>query len=150
MDKTVQFKYTDSAAKELHKFQSKQVKILEQIIKDRKYVYGDSLIEVTGSDVQEASHAIRAVDMAGKRRLMRKLLSSTYLFIGFLLFTIGIFYDFVFYTIFNNPTRSIMVAVGLFMIIASSFISQIFKIREEKEFKEIDSDHFLSELKIKR
>ncbi|MBN2086855.1 hypothetical protein JW758_00765 [Candidatus Peregrinibacteria bacterium] len=134
MKKIVQFTYTDSAKKELKKFQSKQKEIIESIIKNKKYIHGDNFIEITGSDIQDMEELIKISDTNKKNKLiMRKIIISIYLLVGFSMFSIGIFYDYIVEEILNNPIRSMLVLTGFIMIMVSSIFAQIFQESFKKE-----------------
>jgi hypothetical protein len=53
--------YTDSGKNELEQFKKRQIQLLEDIVSQKKYVFGDDLVEVTASDVRDAGDQIRPV-----------------------------------------------------------------------------------------
>ena len=51
--------YTESAKQALEAFKERQAKELEENICSRKYVFGDNTVEITASDIKEASEFSR-------------------------------------------------------------------------------------------
>jgi hypothetical protein len=52
--------YTDAAKEELAKFRDAAQSHLEDVIAEKKFVYGDDTLEITASDIKQASSIFRA------------------------------------------------------------------------------------------
>src|SRR5688572_15048718 len=74
--------YTEAAQQELLEFQEKQKRLLEELIAEKKYVYGDEALEVTASDIKESSERIRAYRPVARRLQAVRRLARLYVVIG--------------------------------------------------------------------
>lgn len=111
------YKYTDSAKEELENFKQEHVNQLENFIRRRKYVYGDDLIEVTGSDVKEAKRHFTVID--SRRSSFRQLMLGGYLFLGIVLTIGGLFYEQIRAAMTGDPKQLLIITMGISMVFAS-------------------------------
>mgnify|MGYP003638746787 CR=1 FL=1 len=124
----MEYKYTESAEKELEDFKREQVALLEDFVRRRKYVYGDDLIEVTGSDVKEAKRHFTIID--NRKSSIRQLTLGTYLFIGIVTLIGGLFYEQIRAAMTGDPTQLMIILMGVTMIFASLFGHWWFRFRD--------------------
>jgi hypothetical protein len=126
----MEYKYTESAKQELESFKRDQVDQLENFIRRRKFVYGDDIVEVTGSDVKEAKRYFMIVDVDNRRAGFRQLMLGTYLFLGVFTLIGGLFYEQIHDAMTGNPTRLMIIVMGVAMIFASLFGHWWFRFRD--------------------
>lgn len=125
--------YTENAKEELTSFHEHQQTMLEEVIKNRKYVFGDDAIEITASDIREASRYIQPINVERSRsNFLRRVVLQMYLIMGLLLAFIGLFYPFLKNTLYDNPTQVAFVLAGFVLAIMSVFMQFYFKYRDER------------------
>ena len=123
--------YTDNAQKELAFFHRNQQTILEEIIKSKKYVFGDESIEITASDIREASRYIQAINLQKSRKtFFRRFILTIYMFSGILMILIGLFYPIFEEILRENPTQLMFVFVGVIMTFLSISMTGYFKYKD--------------------
>ena len=125
--------YTENAKSELNEFLSRQQKMLEDVVASRKYIYGDEVLEVTASDIREASRYILPIN-TGKLRntLFRRLIIQSYLVLGFLLICGGIFYPIIQEMIVHSPIQVMLISIGVTIIFVAIFMQVYFKFRDDR------------------
>lgn len=125
--------YTESALHELENFNHRINNDLENIIKDKKYVFGDDTLEITASDIREAENhfEIRKSNKSLKTLTIRLLLKF-YLFIGISMITFGIFYEEL-RAILIDPTRAMYIISGCLLVFLYWFGLNYIKLREKTE-----------------
>ena len=125
--------YTESALHELENFNHRINNDLENIIKDKKYVFWDDTLEITASDIREAENhfEIRKSNKSLKTLTIRLLLKF-YLFIGISMITFGIFYEEL-RAILIDPTRAMYIISGCLLVFLYWFGLNYIKLREKTE-----------------
>jgi hypothetical protein len=126
--------YTESAEERLSKFNSEIKEEIENYLRERKYVPGDELIEVTASDIDEVAYRFRI--QRPIRSNKKTLIPIVYSIIGLFTTTIGIFYNQIISLLQGDPKRLILIAGGMFMLLISWFYLYLLKLREKQESKE--------------
>src|ERR1700744_357328 len=124
--------YTETAKQELEKFEHRQVEYLEEILKGKKYVFGDEVVEITASDVREAADQIRPIQTTRKRLSAVQLASTVYFFAGILMAVGGVFYPQIQDMFDKNPKQIIFIIAGISLSLISYFMTRIFKQRAER------------------
>jgi hypothetical protein len=125
----MKFIYTEPALQELQMFQKRQQKILEELIAERKFVYGDDNIEVTASDIKEASIYIRAYRPRVSKYSKLRLISQIYILLGILI-TSGAFFYPKFQTIFReNSVQAFALITGVFITFLGIIAAYIYRLR---------------------
>jgi hypothetical protein len=108
--------YTDSAKKELEEFQKRQVQQLEELVSQRKYVFGDETIEVTASDVRDAASQIRAVPRLRRRSsVMAELLPKMYITMGVALAVGGVSWPYLRELFAKDQLQAMLTISGIFI-----------------------------------
>ncbi len=130
MKEEIQLKYTEQAIKRLEQLRKDHLRRVERLIRERKYVPGESLIEATASDVEQAARYIRVIHP--KRSEIRRMILYTYIILGIAMVFTGLFYSQFREIFFGNPVQAMLVVVGATLVFASFILSRLLKIREER------------------
>lgn len=104
--------YTASAQKELLEFQNRQKLMLEELISDRKLVYGDDVLEITASDIKEVSHQIQAIRPTVNRYKSTELITKAYVIMGLCMMVGAFYYPKIKEIAETNPNQAILFLVG--------------------------------------
>lgn len=125
--------YTDSAQRELEAFSTKQRIELEHLIASRKSVLGDDVLEITASDIKEASRYFRVV-MPSKydKGLTVGLVTGLYILGGAGMVIYGLFYDYVHMLFRENPERAATIGAGFSIMIAGITVQYFLRARERR------------------
>lgn len=125
----MKFIYTEAALQELQAYQGRQQKLLEEMISERKFVYGDDAIEVTASDIKEAAEFIRPYRPQVLRYSSVRLVSQVYLALGAVI-TIGAFFYPTFENIFReNRVQAMAIGTGVIMMLLGAFAGYRYRTR---------------------
>lgn len=131
--------YTESAREELQVFHTQQREMLENIIKGKKYVFGDDTVEITASDIRDASRYIQAINIEkGRSTLMRNFFINFYLVMGILIALFGLFYPTIKKMLHESPAQVAFVASGTLLIVIAMFVRFLFKYRDERTKRLVD------------
>ncbi|WP_045226939.1 hypothetical protein [Methyloterricola oryzae] len=126
--------YTESGKNAIESYKERKAKELEESIKQRKYVLGDDLIEITGSDVKEAQDEIGHYKIYARRRTSSyKLALQLYSVVGVLMTLGGIFYQDVVYLFTQRPQQVAFIVSGIGISIVCVAMLWRLKSREEAE-----------------
>ncbi len=101
---------------------------LEKLIKEKKYVPGDKLIEITGSDIEAAAEYITII--SPRKTHFRELIIELYLAFGIIFILIGLFYNFFVNIARENPLQLMFILLGASMILGAFILSRSTKNRE--------------------
>lgn len=130
MKKQIQLKYTEQAKKRLEKLKNDHLKEIERLIKERKYIPGESFIEATASDIEQAARYIKIIHP--KRSETRSMILYAYFIIGIAMIFAGLFYRQFREVFFGNPIQAMLVVMGAILAFASFILSRFLKIRENR------------------
>jgi hypothetical protein len=143
----MKIEYTKSALLELEEFQIQKKKELEEFLKNKKYVFGDEVIEITASDIKEASRNFKVSELSGRKLPLTNMLLKLYMFIGVAMVVGGLFYQDIRQMIGRNPEQLSIVVAGLSLTLVSFFGSYYMKIKAERRF-EIEKRYIELESKV--
>jgi len=127
--------YTDTAKKKIEELKEEYVNKLEEIIEEKKFVPGDELLEISGSDLEYAKNQIKII--SHKKNTFQTAIVISYLIIGLILIFISIFYNkffIIFREFLNNPTRLLIGVMGLTMTFVSLIANFLYQIKK-RNFK---------------
>lgn len=129
--------YTDSAKKRLENIHEEIDSEIESAIRDRKFIPGESVIEVTASDIHEISEVmdIQFRDESSKKKAFRRFVVYSYLLFGVIIMLAGLFFDEII-NIIENPTRAMLLVVGMTMTLASIVLNYYYNVLERKRNSE--------------
>ena len=125
----MKFQYTEAALQELQSFQTQQRELLEQLISERKFVFGDEIVEVTASDIKEASRFIRADRPRVARYSSLRSLSQIYAALGALIAFVGYFYPSLQNIFVENRVQGMAIITGLIMMALGGFSGYLYRLR---------------------
>jgi hypothetical protein len=137
--------YTESGKQALEVFKLRQVQELEERIASRKYVFGDDVIEVTASDVKQASEIRNTLPHAFARRSAAQGLLYIYIIIGVLSAIVGLLYEQFLGLFHSQPIQLALVIGGLGLSVASYAMLQRFRARERVLQQMEDLERFQKE-----
>lgn len=124
--------YTESGKNALESFKENKAKELEESIKQRKYVLGDDLIEITGADVKEAQEEMGHYKLFYRKRSSSyKLVLQLYSVIGVLMTLSGIFYQDVVYIFTQRPEQVAVIVSGIGISIAC--VVMLWRLRSKEQ-----------------
>ena len=132
--------YTENAKQELDSFYNRQRELLEDVIRDRKYVFGDDVVEITASDIREASRYIQPINIPRSRStFMRAVVLQIYLIMGILTVLLGVFYPDLRRMLSDNPAQAVLVGCGIALTF-SSLVGQVYvRYRDERRKQYLDA-----------
>lgn len=122
--------YTESALIELEKFQEKRKEELEVFLKNRKYVFGDEVLEITASDIRDAERNFKASDISRSKLPVTNMILKLYMIMGIMMVLIGLFYSQLRQLIEGNPIQLTLILGGVVLSLVSFFGSYYFRMRE--------------------
>ena len=125
-------KLTDNAQKQLDQFRDEQVRKLLDIIVNSKSYPGVEDVEITGNDI--AQYGKQIIFLKRKRSPFLQILAWSYLLVGIIVISYGIFYDRIEYMIKNNPVQLLYIILGSIMV----FISILVLLRDRFRRKVIE------------
>jgi hypothetical protein len=106
--------YTEAGQRRLDQLKSELQQRVESALRDRKFVPGDEVIEVTASDLEELARLMSVTfdARASQNDLIRRSVLTTYSFLGAAMVGVGIFYE-DFRVMTREPLRLSLLAMGL-------------------------------------
>ena len=125
--------YTDSAKERLNDIHNDLDSEIESVLRDRKFIPGESVIEVTASDIHEISEVmdIQFRDRSSRKKVFRRFVVYTYLLFGVTTAFAGLFYDELM-NIIENPIRAMLLGVGITMTLASILMNYYYETIERR------------------
>ena len=127
------FVYTESGSKELEQFQKQQQRLLEEIISSRKYVFGDDVVEVTRSDVQQAGRFIRPLpETQSPRFSSMKLAALAYIFVGLVTFVGGLAWPYLQSFYMRDRFSFLFSLAGLVTSILGYLLLEVLRMRTKR------------------
>ncbi|MEX1199501.1 MAG: hypothetical protein WEB02_01810 [Methylophaga sp.] len=140
--------YTDSAKSELSKFQDNRKRDLEEFLKNNKYIFGDETLEITASDIRDADKYFLILNNKKNRSPFTELLLNFYLGVGIGMVMIGIFYQYFYEIVINNPLQLALILGGIFIIVitivTSKYIKYKQRIREDMTLRYMQVEKIMS------
>ena len=124
MEKSIQIIYTSEAEERLEKLMNKLKSDIEFSIKNRRYIPGDKLLEITGSDIETISKHLKII--SPEKIYIRETLIKSYLIFGTILITVGLFYDeFRNLLLEQNRLQLILIFLGVILIITALLLKSV-------------------------
>lgn len=128
MKNEIKVRYTNEAESRLELLTGEYKIKLEELIKEKKYVPGDKLIEITGSDIEAAAKYIEI--KSPRKNRFRENIIGFYLIFGIALTLIGLFYNLLINIVRENPLQLMLILLGASMILGAFILSRSTKNRE--------------------
>lgn len=104
--------YTEAAKSEIEAFRIRQQEMLEELVSERKSVFGDDILEITASDVKSAGDRIRVYRPNIARSRLNDLVTRSYFFIGVLMMIGAYFYPTLLELYSSNRTQALIFSMG--------------------------------------
>lgn len=123
MNKQLTVTYTDAAKQRAEELTCHYREVLQEFITERKFVPGDDTVEITASDLEQATKYVQIrVQLSNVRRLKVKLfdlLAKAYILIGVFATVLGIYYPQLI-KLFSSlsPMQQSVVMLGIMSIFA--------------------------------
>lgn len=134
MEKEYKIHYTDAANERLKSLKSEYVEMLEDIVKDRKHVPGDKFIEITASDLEQATQYLKVI--APRKSESLRLVLVLYSLMGVAMVIAGLFYPFFMEMVRESPER-LMLTLGGFVLSAAGIFGYI-RIKQREALSKLD------------
>lgn len=134
MEKDNKAHYTDAANVRLESLKSEYVEMLEDIVKDRKHVPGDKFIEITASDLEQASQYLKVI--APRKSESLRLVLVIYALTGVAMIIAGLFYP-VFMEMFRESPQRLMLTLGGAVLTAAGVFGY-FRIKQRDALSKLD------------
>jgi hypothetical protein len=142
--------YTDAAQRELVEFQQRQKALLEELVSDRKLVYGDDVLEVTASDIKEAAHRIQPIRPTARHYQSSELLTRAYIIMGIAMMIGAFFYPQIQEILEKNKTQAFIFVTGASITALGWLFGYWLKLRQRRfaeqlnKFYSLESSRFMS------
>jgi hypothetical protein len=135
--------YTDAALRELVEFQQRQKALLEELVSDRKHVFGDDILEITASDIKDAAHRIQPIRPTARRYQSSELLTRAYVAMGVAMMVGAFFYRQIQEIIETNRTQALIFFTGASITAIGWLFGYWLKLRQRRYSEQVDKLHFL-------
>lgn len=123
MNKQLTVTYTDAAKQRAEELACHYREVLQEVVTERKFVPGDNTVEITASDLEQATKYVQIrVQLSSVKRLkvrLLDLLAKVYIFMGVSVILLGIYYPQLvklFYSL--SPIQQSVVTLGIVSIFA--------------------------------
>lgn len=136
MDSKIKIQLTSSGEQRLESLNAEIKELVLNNIKNAKYAPGDDFIEVTASDIEKVANRLKIIQP--QKSQIRQLLILSYSILGVLLTIIGFFYEQFKDILSDDPTRLMLVVMGLFLTFFSGFFSIYLKQKQKQEKELLD------------
>ena len=124
--------YTEAGNLELRSFQDRQKRLLEELISERKYIYGDEVLEVTASDIKEVASLIRPVSRLRTRFRSVHLLGRAYIIVGSLIAIAAFLYPYFVQMLQENKSQATLLLGGICVALVGVFAHFYANMRERR------------------
>ena len=134
MEKEYKIHYTDAANERLESLKSEYRDMLEDIVKERKHVPGDKFVEITASDLEQASQYLKVI--APRKSESLRLVLVLYSLMGIAMIIAGLFYPFFIEMFRESPERLILTLGGF--VLSAAGIFGYFRIKQREALSKLD------------
>ena len=128
-----QIKYTKTGEEEVNRYLSEQKDLLEEYLLQDKYIIGDEIVEITGSDIVEIKQKLNISYKKPNRYGSLKLASYLYAVFGVIMTILGITYPYFRQIMVSNKEQAYIILAGFFMSFLGIFISIYVKYKEKRQ-----------------
>lgn len=124
--------YTESGRRAMDQFLQTKEKELEDVIVSRKYVFGDDLVEITASDVKEATERQGRPYSSLRSTFTMQAIFQLYIVIGGLTLMGGLFYPNLKDILDKNPIQLVLILCGAGLSLVSFVMLQRIRKRQSE------------------
>ncbi len=128
MKKEIELRYTDTARERLEVLKESYVKEIERWIREKKYVPGETLVEVTLSDIETAANHVKII--APRRPRIQYFIIYSYLIAGITTMLIGLFYGEFMRLFSERPLEGVLVMAGAAVTLVALILLLLARVRE--------------------
>lgn len=140
--------YTEAAKQELENFKVRQQQLLEELVAERKLVFGDDVLEITASDIKDASQRIRPYRLNTHRSMYTELVTRVYIVIGLCMMAGAFLYPEIQTIFIENKTQALLFLTGATMATVGWFFKFWVEVRQKRFVEE--AEKYLAIEKIQR
>jgi cytochrome c biogenesis protein CcdA len=133
MEKDITLEFTTDGSKRLQKLEGDYISAIESVIKERKYVPGQTVIEVTASDVEVAASLLRRgfLPKTSKYAFLSTAL-NLYLILGSIMIIGGFSYPILAELYYHSRLQFIMVMTGVLTVLTSILLMKFIQVKESR------------------
>ena len=124
--------YTAAAEQEMLNFKNDQIKKLEQYISESKLIYGDDVIEITATDIREASKNFKILYENKNNTISSDLITTIYIFIGVFMIVGSFLYQDIIHILKENRIQGTLLMMGTSMVTIGVFAKHFFITRKKR------------------
>lgn len=129
--------YTEAAEQEMLIFQQQQKEILESLVAERKIIFGDDVLEITASDIKEASRKVRMFRPTNIRHSSVQILTKIYVVLGALMMISAILYPRISDLFYENRMQAMIFLLGA-IIAVIGLLANYFYVLRRKRYLEVE------------
>lgn len=124
--------YTEAAEQEMINFHEQQRAMLEKLVAEKKVVFGDEVLEITASDIKEASRSIRVLRPTNIRYSSVQLVTKFYVALGILMMIGAIYYPRIAELFSENRTQGMLFLMGAVMTLIGLVANYFYVLRKRR------------------
>lgn len=124
--------YTEAAEQEMMNFHQQQKEMLEKLVAEKKVVFGDDVLEITASDIKEASRNIRVLRPTSIRYSNVQLLTKVYVALGVLMMVGAIYYPRIAELFQENRTQGMLFLMGAVVTLIGLLANYFYVLRKRR------------------
>ena len=124
--------YTEAAEQEMINFHQQQKEMLEKLVAEKKVVFGDDVLEITASDIKEASQNIRALRPTNIRYSNVQIITKVYVALGVLMMVGAIYYPRIIEIFEENKTQGMLFLMGALMALIGLLANYFYVLRKRR------------------
>jgi hypothetical protein len=130
----------------MRKFHEQQKEVLEKLVEEKKFVFGDDVLEITASDIKEASRNIRAIRPTSIRYSNVQLLTKVYVALGILMMVGAIYYPRISELFEENRSQAMLFMMGALIALIGLLANYFYLLRKRRY---LQAAHMLDSIAIK-
>ena len=127
--------YTEAAEQEMINFHQQQKEMLEKLVEEKKVVFGDDVLEITASDIKEASRNIRALRPTNIRYSNLQLITKVYFALGVLLMIGAIYYPRIIKIFEENRTQGMLFLIGALIALIGLLANYFYLLSKRRDLE---------------
>lgn len=124
--------YTEAAEQEMVSFHQQQKELIESLVAEKKVVFGDDVLEITASDIKEASRKIKVFRPTSIRYSNVQVLTKVYVILGALMMIGAIFYPRIAELFLENRTQAMIFIMGAAMTLIGVLANYFYVLRRRR------------------
>ncbi len=106
--------------------------MLENLVAEKKFVFGDDVLEITASDIKEASRKIRVFRPTSIRYRNIQVITKVYVIACVLMMLGAIYYTRIIEFFQENRTQAMLFIIGAVMTLIGILLNSVFMLRRRR------------------